>query len=1236
MLFINLCLLTQTKGQTLLINEFMASNETTIADNAGEFDDWVEIYNYGTSSIDVGGMLLSDDDPAPEDFWEIPDTDPSITTIPAGGYLIIWCDDDESQGILHADFKLSGGGESIGLYNSDETLIDYYLFGQQAEDVSFGRQPNGGTSWASYTTTTPGSSNDGGVVGSIEKPYASHLSGHYQTAITVNLNTNVPNADIHYSLDGSAPDASYPIYTTAFTLDTTTTLRAVAILNNVESRIMTHTYLYGLDHDFAVVCISTHPDHIFDSEIGLYGNPGAGLEHPTHVEMFEPNGEQGFAVDAGIRLQGAVTIFSPRKTFGIIMRDDYGDSKINYQIFPNLEDDEFDALVLRSSGQDFNYSMFRDAMASNLVREIDDVEGLIKEPNMDLQEYRPSVVYINGNYFGVHNMREKMDHRYIERRKGIDRDEVDIMFKNHDVVRGTDTEWLNFREFYEDHSFESEVMMDSLKTKMDIDHYLDYILFGLFIDNTDWPGNNNRHYREQSTDGKWRWLTYDLDFGLGLRPINEIWESGDPNSNSVAMVMDPMGTEYYNVPWATLLLRRILENDQARTDYINRAADQLNVLYNTDRLVETLDTFANRYTDEIAFYNANFGNIIWDYPTRISRIRYFVENRTQVVWEDFIQEFTDVTGRANISITVEPLNGGTINWSTLTVDENFAPFFGKHFEGIPVPVSAVAAPGYTFSHWTGLTLNEASGEVVLTADTDIVAHFVQGSTQIADVVINEINYHSAFDFDAGDWVELYNNSSAAVDLSAWYFEDESGEYFSIPSNTTLAPGAYLVLVEDSALFTSRFPTVTNFIGDFGNAVNGDFKLSNGGELIAIRNANNSFSDEVEYDNNAPWPIAADGTGPTLQLIDADLDNALAESWLPIVPTPGVLNNTQASQIINFPTITDKLVIDLPFDPLAIASSGLAVSYSIVSGPATVSGNTITLNGTPGTVVVQADQPGDINFTAATPVQQSFEVSLVNQTIGFTPIPQKETTADPFGVFATASSGLTVDFTVLSGPATVVGNTIALDGVVGTVVVEANQPGDVNYLPAAPVVQSFEVIEAVLLSQSITFSAIPDKLTNDVPFDISATANSGLSVNYSVVSGPATISGATVTLDAVTGTVVLQADQPGDADYYPAPPVQQSFEVLLFISNDEIESAEPLVLVYPNPATDLLQVELSPELISAYTLTIHDALGRTLYTLSEDLSQLHTIDVSAFENGIYTLTLSQNSGWHVVRFVKSDK
>ena len=247
-------------------------------------------------------------------------------------------------------------------------------------------------------------------------------------------------------------------------------------------------------------------------------------------------------------------------------------------------------------------------------------------------------------------------------------------------------------------------------------------------------------------------------------------------------------------------------------------------------------------------------------------------------------------------------------------------------------------------------------------------------------------------------------------------------------------------------------------------------------------------------------------------------------------------------MISFDAIPNKETTDAPFDITATASSGLAVSFEIVSGPATISGNTITLDGSVGTVVVRATQSGNNDYNPAEDIERSFLVSepvLLDQTISFDAIDDKFTRDAPVDISATASSGLPVSFEIISGPATISGNIITLDGDAGTVIVRASQSGNSEYNPALDVDQSFEVLKR---DQMISFDAIPNKETTDAPFDITATASSGLSVSFEIVSGPATISDNTITLDGDEGTVVVRASQSGDNDYNAAEDVEQSFTV----------------------------------------------------------------------------------------------
>ena len=239
------------------------------------------------------------------------------------------------------------------------------------------------------------------------------------------------------------------------------------------------------------------------------------------------------------------------------------------------------------------------------------------------------------------------------------------------------------------------------------------------------------------------------------------------------------------------------------------------------------------------------------------------------------------------------------------------------------------------------------------------------------------------------------------------------------------------------------------------------------------------------------------------------------------------------QSITFRPLVDRDISDPPFTLSAVASSGLDTVFSMVSGPATIVGNTLTLNGA-GTVVVRASQAGNTNFSAAAPVDQSFTVRKLDQSISFAPLPDKYLGDTPFTISAKASSGLPTSLSVVSGPGTITGTTLTLTGH-GIVVVRATQAGNDNYAAAPPTDQSF----AVKSSQSINFPVLADKVFGAAPFTLAATAS--LPPSFSIVSGPATIEGATITLTGA-GIVVVRASQAGNATYAAAVSVERTFTV----------------------------------------------------------------------------------------------
>ncbi|MEM1122136.1 MAG: PKD domain-containing protein, partial [Bacteroidota bacterium] len=257
--------------------------------------------------------------------------------------------------------------------------------------------------------------------------------------------------------------------------------------------------------------------------------------------------------------------------------------------------------------------------------------------------------------------------------------------------------------------------------------------------------------------------------------------------------------------------------------------------------------------------------------------------------------------------------------------------------------------------------------------------------------------------------------------------------------------------------------------------------------------------------------------------------------------------SEKPQTINFFPIANKSTTDIPFAISASATSGLPVLLTIESGPASMNGNLVTLGGAAGTVVVKASQNGNEAYLPAPVVRQSFQViapatEKANQTVNFSTIANKYTTDAPFAVAATASSGLPVTLTIESGPASINGNIVTLNGVAGTVVIRASQAGNEQYKRAISFGRSFQVIEKIKQNQLISFASLPDKLTTDQPFSVNATASSGLPVSLSILNGPATISNGVISLTGTAGTVTISASQAGNDSYLAAPNVDRPFTV----------------------------------------------------------------------------------------------
>ncbi|MBL7143481.1 MAG: lamin tail domain-containing protein [Phycisphaerae bacterium] len=344
---------------SLVINEFMASNNSSARDPQGQYEDWIEIYNFGSRIIDIGGFYLTDNLSIPTQ-WRIPDGIPTLTTIPAFGYLLIWADNDTAYSGLHANFKLDAGGEQIALFDSDGiTLIDEVVFGQQTADLSSGRYPNASDNWQFLDSPSPGGRNISSYSGQVADLKFSHKRGFYETPFSVTIATETKGAVIYYTLDGSEPydtigDKRFPrafVYSGPVPINTTTSLRAIAVKPGFKStNIDTQTYIFlddvirqparpagfptnwghagsgDFEMDPQVVNNSLYRNTIKDDLIsvptfllvmdiddwfgskGIYINESQdGTERVASFEYIDPNSGDEFQSNCAIAMQGGVS-----------------------------------------------------------------------------------------------------------------------------------------------------------------------------------------------------------------------------------------------------------------------------------------------------------------------------------------------------------------------------------------------------------------------------------------------------------------------------------------------------------------------------------------------------------------------------------------------------------------------------------------------------------------------------------------------------------------------------------------------------------------------------------------------------------------------------------------------------------------------------------------------------------------------------------------------------------------
>jgi hypothetical protein len=456
----------------------------------------------------------------------------------------------------------------------------------------------------------------------------------------------------------------------------------------------------------------------------------------------------------------------PQKSMAIFARQEYGYGRIRHQLFPDIDVDSFESFVLRNSGNDnqstwlthprteikafsepqsygsyfvnCNFTLFRDAM----------VQSLARETGLDTQGYRPTVLYLNGDYWGIYNIREKLTEHYVESHYGVPTDEVDLIEGYGAANSGSASTYNSMRSFISGRDMNDPDHYQEVQERyLDIANFIDYHLTVIWGQNFD-IGNIKCWRPQREEGGQFRWLVYDQDYAFNLwkpdvyLPAMKRNFSDYENMFTFHTNASGNGTGWPNAGGRTMLLREMLESDTFRTQFIQRCADLLNHLWSGERVVNRIDAMADVIRPEIARHltrwswaavqERGFGHPhkeedepldLAHWERNVEVMRQFGQGRPAQLRQQLMEHFELEGGLATVGVTIEGAEHGTVRIGT--VDVPSASWSGVYFRDVAPTVTAEAAPGRTFVGWSG-AISGNTPEMTLpldSAEVELIARF---------------------------------------------------------------------------------------------------------------------------------------------------------------------------------------------------------------------------------------------------------------------------------------------------------------------------------------------------------------------------------------------------------------------------------------------------------------------------------------------------------------------------------
>jgi hypothetical protein len=573
----------------------------------------------------------------------------------------------------------------------------------------------------------------------------SHESGLYKDPFLLKVITSDINLLARFTLDGNEPTEFSQQLDKELPIENNTVLR-IALFDHTErsSEIINRVFIFN-EHTFPVVSVVTEPENLWGKELGIY-TVGIDTKSPNYTKkgdiwkknailtFINSNNIVDIDMPVEIRISGGATRHNPQKTLRVCAKKELGFKSIAYDFFNNPTNKQHKCILLRNSGNDWDRTMFRDILGQSLVFETD----------LDTQKFLPSVVYLNGEYWGIHNIREFYDDQYLKYEYGTKKESVLIVEPDRRNNGGP----IIRDGIPEDAAYYIDLINNAdnfeyLVKNIDLSNYIDYFLVNIYTANDDWPDNNIRmwkfkanqfnSYATQPLDGKWRWLLFDLDSSFGLFKSSSY--SADTLSYATQSKLYNKTVKTYEY-WPTAIINTLLDNNNFRNNFINRYADLLNTNFSEEHVLQTIDYLSKQYSSEIQQHINKWGGVkdkggkpafenMEKWNQNIEVLKEFARNRPTHAREHVVKRF-NLSGVSKITLENIKPQGGYVRINSIDTLNNISKEELIYFNDVPITIKAYPNFGWKFVGWGNSNVsNSRNLEIVLSNDIKLNPTFTQ-------------------------------------------------------------------------------------------------------------------------------------------------------------------------------------------------------------------------------------------------------------------------------------------------------------------------------------------------------------------------------------------------------------------------------------------------------------------------------------------------------------------------------